>query len=87
MWGLKCFRKCEGRSVLLQRLYNQVFQYRIFLVDGRYELLKIRGTYLKTDATDAITLFKSKDYSLFVSCSNFPASFWVRVLDDERKRR
>jgi hypothetical protein len=38
---------------------------------------------LKADATDAITLFESKDYSLFVFCGEL--TILPKVTDDEWK--
>jgi hypothetical protein len=84
---LKCFRKHQGRTLVFHRRHhNQVLQHWIFLVDDHDELLQIRNRDLKApDAPDAITLPKSKDYFLFIFCSDDP--IFVRVIDDERERR
>ena len=86
MWCLKCFRKYQGRALVLRpRPHNQVFQHWIFLVDGHNELLQFHNRHLKTDTANAITLLKCKDYSLFIFCSD--VAVFVKVIDDEWKGR
>jgi hypothetical protein len=65
---LKHFWKYEDIIALNPMLDNQVFKDRIFDVEGRHEHLLIRNGHvkLKAEATDAISLLESKDYSLFI---------------------
>jgi hypothetical protein len=62
-----------------------VVKNRKFLVDGSGESGQIRNRHLKTDAADAITVLKGKDYSLFVFCGDVVVV--ADVIDNERKGR
>jgi hypothetical protein len=63
----------------------QEFKDWTILIHGQDKLLNNCKRIAKADATDAIMLFESKDYSLFVSCGELTSS--VKVTDDEWKGR
>ena len=84
MRGLKCFWEHQDRAVLRPRVYNQVFQDREFLIDCHRKLPQILNRESKAEVTDAMTLLKSKQYSLFIFCSD---AISTAVVDSERKGR
>jgi hypothetical protein len=84
MWRLKCLGEHQGRTrVPRPTPDNQVFQDRIFLFHGHNELLQIRNTHPKADTVDVTALLKSKDYLLFICCSE--VLMFVNVINDERE--
>jgi hypothetical protein len=85
MWCLKGVREIQPRAIVRLLHDNQVFQDWIFLIDGHNERSQICDSHVKTDATDAITLFESEDYGFFIVCGNVLT--FVKVIDDKWKGR
>jgi hypothetical protein len=85
MWCLECFWEHQGRVVLRKiRVYNQIFQDWVFLLYRHDKLLQIMNREGKAEVADAMTLLESKQYRLFIFCSD--AIFTV-VINGERKGR
>jgi hypothetical protein len=81
---LECFREHQGRVVLQWRVHNQVLQDREFLIDCDEKLLQILNREDKAEVADAMTLLESKQYPLFIFCSD---AIFTAVIDSERKGR
>jgi hypothetical protein len=70
MWCLKCFREHQWRVVLPERIHNQKFQDWEFLIDRHDKLLQLLNREGKAEVADAMTLLESKQYPLFILCSD-----------------
>src|SRR5580698_8511843 len=82
MWCLKCSWGPQWRVVIQWRVHNQVFQDREFLIDCHNKSTQILNREDKAEVADAMTLLESKQYPLFISCSD---AIFIDVIDSERK--
>jgi hypothetical protein len=84
MWCLKCFRKSQDRDVLPRSIHNQIFQDGEFFVDCHDKLLQILNREDKAEVADAMTLLESKQYPLFIFCSD---AIITGIINSEREVR
>jgi hypothetical protein len=65
-------------------MHNQIFQDWEFLIDRHDKLRQILNREGKAEVADAMTLLESKQYPLFIFCSD---AIFTAVINSERKGR